>query len=161
MRQDLATIAPVFVEMAHRIGMSVAATVDATGRPRTRVVQPVWEWDGSRLTGWLSTTTDAPKLDHLRRIPALSITYWSPDQDTCSADCDVEPIVDDEGRASAWERFRSTPEPAGFDPSIHPGWESPSSPAFAVLRLTPSRLRVMPGTLMTEGTGEVWTWRRP
>jgi hypothetical protein len=28
-----------------------------------------------------------------------------------------------------------------------------------VLRLRPTWLRVMPGTLMTDGVGEVWTWR--
>lgn len=161
MRRDLPTIAPAFVEMAHRTGMAVAATVDAVGRPRTRVVQPVWEWDGTALTGWMSTANDAPKYRHLVGNPRLSLTYWAPSQDTCSADCDVEVVDDDERRAAAWQRFLTTPEPAGFDPTVHPDWESATSPTFGVLRLSPTWLRVMPGTLMTAGTGEVWTWRRP
>ena len=59
------------------------------------------------------------------------------------------------------ERFATTPAPAGFDPAIHPDWSSSVSPTFGVVRLRPTWLRVVPGTLMTEGTGEVWTWRAP
>jgi hypothetical protein len=36
--------------------------------------------------------------------------------------------------------------------------DGPTSDEFAVLRLTPYRLRVMPGTVMTKGEGEVLTW---
>ncbi len=46
--------------------------------------------------------------------------------------------------------LRHLEEPVGYDPTIIPGWDSPTSPAFAVLRLTPYRLRVQPGTVMTE-----------
>jgi general stress protein 26 len=160
MRRPLEDIAPWFVDMAHGIGMCVAATAGKDGRPHTRVMQPVWTWDGSTLTGWASTATDSPKLEHLRDVPVLSLTYWNPGQDTCTADCRVEVVDDDATRAAAWERFTSTPPPAGFDPAIHPDWESPASPTFGVLRLTPEWLRVMPGSLMLQGTGELWTWRR-
>jgi hypothetical protein len=122
-------------------------------------VQPVWEWDGTDLTGWLSTDTKSPKYAHLQRSPALSLTYWSPAQDTCTADCEVDIVVAGAERAAAWARFLATPPPAGFDPAIHPDWDSPASPTFGVLRLRPTWLRVMPGSLMTAGTGEVWTWR--
>ncbi|HEX6417186.1 MAG TPA: hypothetical protein VFZ77_01770 [Acidimicrobiales bacterium] len=95
MSHDIATVAPAFVELAHGIGMCTVATVGTDGRPRTRVMQPVWRWDGSTLTGWVSMATD-----------------------------------------------------------------SPASPTFGVLRLHPTRLRVMPGSLMTEGVGEILVWRR-
>lgn len=160
MRAPLHEIAPRFVEMAHRIVMCVVATSDGDGRPHTRVMQPVWSWDGMTLTGWVSTATDAPKVEDLRNTPALSLTYWNPGQDTCTADCEVALVTDDARRAAAWERFKTTPAPAGFDPAIHPDWESPSSPTFGVLRLEPTWLRVMPGTLMLIGEGEVWTWRQ-
>jgi general stress protein 26 len=160
MRKQLDEIAAPFVEMAHSIGIAVAATVDRDGHPHTRVMQPVWSWDGGSLTGWVSTPTDTPKVDHLRHTPVLSLTYWNPQQDTCSADCEVELVTDATQRAAAWERFLTTPPPAGFDPAIYPDWESPASPTFGVLRLTPTWLRVMPGTLMLHGDGEVWTWRR-
>jgi hypothetical protein len=113
------------------------------------------------LTGWASTTTDSPKVDDLALTPHLSLTYWVPEQDTCTADCEVDLVTDDGERAAAWRRFAQAPPPVGFDPAIHPDWDTPASPTFGVLRLRPYRLRTMPGTLMTRGEGEVWTWHRP
>jgi hypothetical protein len=161
MRKPLDEIGPRFVAMAHGIGMCVVATTGDDGRPHTRVMQPVWEWDGAGLTGWASTSTAAPKLADLRHTPAASLTYWTPEQDTCSADCDVALVTDPDDLRAAWDRFAAAPPPAGFDPAVHPEWDSPFSPTFGVLRLDPRWLRVMPGTLMTAGEGEVWTWRRP
>lgn len=160
MRNELHEIAPRFVAMAHGIGMAVAATAGEGGHPHTRVMQPVWAWDGTRLTGYASTHADSPKVRDLQRVPFLSFTYWNPEQDTCTADCDVGFVTDDAGRAAAWELFKATPEPAGFDPAIDPAWDSPASPSFGVVRLDPTWLRVMPGTLMRTGEGEVRTWRR-
>lgn len=160
MRKRLDEIAEPFIEMAHSIGVAVTATVDRHGHPHTRVMQPVWFWDDGALTGLVSTPTGSPKVDHLRRTPVLSLTYWNPEQDTCSADCDVEWVTDPAEKAEAWDRFLSTPPPAGFDPRSEPSWDSPASPTFGVVRLTPRWLRVMPGTLMLKGEGEVWTWRR-
>lgn len=58
-----------------------------------------------------------------------------------------------------WEKFATAPEPVGYDPYIIPMWkDGPASDQFAVLRLAPYRLRVMPGTVMTEGEGAVLTW---
>ena len=37
----LTAIAPAFVEMAHRIVWCTATTVDAQGRPRSRILQQV------------------------------------------------------------------------------------------------------------------------
>lgn len=45
---DLATIAPAFVDMAHTIVGANVATVDPDGRPRSRVLHPLWTWDGER-----------------------------------------------------------------------------------------------------------------
>ena len=47
----LEDIAPKFVAMAHQIVWCTAATVDAKGRPRSRVLHPIWEWDGTHLVG--------------------------------------------------------------------------------------------------------------
>ena len=43
---DLKDTGPAFLEMAHRIVWASAATVDAKGRPRSRVLHPIWQWDG-------------------------------------------------------------------------------------------------------------------
>jgi hypothetical protein len=46
--------------------------------------------------------------------------------------------------------------------AIIPVWaDGPLSPAFAGLRLTPWHLRVMPGTVMTAGAGELLSWSAP
>jgi hypothetical protein len=59
-----------------------------------------------------------------------------------------------------WDLFANGPAPVGYDPSIIPGWDSPESPGFAVLKLDPWRLRVMPGAVMMEGEAELLqTWR--
>jgi hypothetical protein len=58
-----------------------------------------------------------------------------------------------------WDKFANGPEPVGYDPTIIPLWkDGPTSDAFAALRLTPYRLRVMPGTAMTQGEGAVLLW---
>jgi len=72
----------------------------------------------------------------------------------CAAAFESEPTAIEAG----WRRFAEGPEPVGYDPAIIPGWDSPDAPAFGILRLEPHRLRVMPGNLMTAGTGELMTW---
>jgi hypothetical protein len=155
---DLATTAPAFVEMAHRIVWCSVATVDSSDRPRTRVLHPLWQWDGTVLTGWIATSPTPIKRAHLERSPYVSCSYWAPDHDTCVAECRAEWRFDDATRATIWDAFKQAPAPVGYDPAIVPAWESPTSAAFAVLKLAPWRLRVMPGTLMLSGTGELLTW---
>jgi hypothetical protein len=157
---ELADVAPAFVEMAHRIVWASAATVDAAGRPRTRILHPLWEWDGQRLTGWIATGPTPVKRAHLDRHPHLSLSYWSPSHDTCTADCDVEWHLDLETRRWLWDRYVEAPAPVGYDPSIVPGWTSPDADSFGALRLDPYRLRVFPGTVLLRGEGDVRTWVR-
>lgn len=156
---DLATVAPAFVEMAHRIVWATVATVGVDGRPRTRILHPLWEWDGTDLVGWIATSPLSPKRADIDATPVVSVTYWNPEQDTCTADADVTWILDDEGRRDLWDRFASAPAPVGYVPSLVPAWTEPTAPAFGGLRLSPTRLRVMPGSLMMAGEGELLTWR--
>ncbi len=156
--QDLASVAPAFVAMAHRIVWCTAATIDASGRPRTRVLHPIWEWDGTGLTGWIATSPVSPKGRHLAEHPYLSCTYWAPGQDTCTVDCDAAFEPDPSSRQALWDRFASAPAPLGYDPRIIPGWTSPDVESFGALRLTPRRLRVMPGSVLMTGQGQVLTW---
>ena len=155
---ELAHTAPAFVEMAHRIVWATVATVDPTGRPRTRILHPIWEWNGDRLTGWIATGPDTPKARHLEHQPCVSLTYWNPGQDTCTADCETTWLDDADDRIEAWDRFANAPEPVGYDPSIIPGWTSPTAEGFGVLRLDPTRLRVFPGTLLLKGEGQLLAW---
>lgn len=156
---DLVTTAPAFVAMAHRVVWATVATVDEAGRPRSRILHPMWEWDGERLVGWIATGPTPVKRAHLDHSPYVSVTYWSPEHDTATAECAAEWVLDDAGRIAGWERFKAAPAPVGYDPAIIPPWvDGPTSDAFAILRLDPWRLRVFPGTVLLGQGGEVLTW---
>jgi hypothetical protein len=156
----LPVVAPAFIEMAHRIVWCTAASTGTGGRPRTRILHPIWEFDGTSLTGYIATSPRSPKKADLDARPYLSLTYWTPNHDTCTADCDVAWTLDEESRRAGWDRFVHAPHPVAYDPSIIPGWTDPMAADFGILRLSPYRLRVMPGTMMTAGAGTVLTWRR-
>ena len=154
---QLAEIAPDFVAMAHKIVWCTVATVDKQGRPRSRILHPIWDWDGTNLVGWIATGATATKLAHLQASPFVSCNYWTPEQDTCVAECRASWITDSAGKAAVWEKLANGPEPVGYDPAMIPGWENSESPGFAGLKLEPWRLRVMPAAAMLSGEGiKVW-----
>jgi hypothetical protein len=152
--------APSFVEMAHRIVWASAATVDARGRPRSRILHPIWQWDGSQLTGWIATGPSPSKVAHLKASPYISLNYWHPSHDTCVADCRVTWAFDDQTRIDVWNMFLHGPPPVGYDPANVEVWrEGPTSNAFAALRLDPWGLRVFPGSIMQGQGGTALAWR--
>ena len=157
--QTLEAVAPAFVEMAHQIVWASVATIDRKDRPRSRILHPIWQWDGETLQGWVATGPTPLKRAHLDRSPYVSLNYWAPSQDTCTAECRAQWHFDLETRERIWRLFAETPEPVGYDPAIIPGWDKPSDDAFAVLELAPWRLRVFPGSVLMGQGGEVLTWR--
>lgn len=158
MTHTLTEVAPAFVEMAHRIVWCSAATVDAQGRPRSRILHPIWQWDGETLTGWIATGPTPVKRAHLQASPYISLNYWSPSQDTCVAECRAAWAFDEETRTKVWNLFLNGPEPVGYNPAIVPGWDGPMSEGFAALRLEPWRLRVFPGTVLLGQGGTILRW---
>lgn len=159
MTDTLEAVAPAFVEMAHRIVWATVATVDTAGRPATRILHPVWEWDGAKLTGWIATSPLSLKAKHLAAGPSMSLTYWTPNHDTCTANCTVAWELSDGDREAGWNRFVDAPAPVGYDPKIVPGWDTPHSPAFGILRVEPTWLRVMDGSRMLAGEGRLLYWK--
>ncbi len=155
---ELSDIAPAFVKMAHEIVWCSAATIDKSQRPRSRVLHPIWEWDDKTLQGWIATVPTPLKRSHINHSPYISLNYWSPNQDTCVAECKVRWYRDDETRQRIWDLFKHAPPPVGYDPAVIPNWHSPGDDDFAVLGLTPWRLRVFPGTVLRGGGGEVLSW---
>jgi hypothetical protein len=156
---SIGDVAPAFLEMAHRIVWATAATVDTDNRPWTRVLHPLWTWDGDELTGIVATSPLSPKRKHLDAHPYVALTYWQANHDTCSAQCHASWDLTEEGRASGWEALATAPQPVGYNPALIPGWDEPASPGFGILRLKPWRLHVMPGTVMLAGRGKVLRWR--
>lgn len=156
---SLSEVAPAFVEMAHRIVWCSAASVDVRGRPRSRVFHPIWQWDGERLTGWIATSPTPTKRAHLQASPHLSLNYWSPSHDTCVAECRAAWAFDNDTRAKIWNLFLNAPPPVGYNPRIVPAWESPECDAFAVIRVEPWRLRVVPASAVLGQGGKTLKWR--
>ena len=159
---ELKEVAPAFIDMAHHIVWCSVATVDHQGRPRSRILHPYWEWDGETLVGWIATGPTPTKRSHLQKSPYVSCNYWTDNHDTCAAECAATWMFDDETRIAVWDKFKNAPAPVGYDPSIIPVWDSPTADSFAVLKLDPWRLRVMPGNVMlTGGTqGEILVWQQ-
>ncbi len=155
----LADIAEPFITMAHRIVWCTAGTVTAAGKPRTRVLHPFWQFDGERMVGWILTSPGSPKAADLNAHPQISLTYWDPTQDTCSAECNVVWELDDAGKRAGWKRFAEAPAPVGYNPAIIPPWTGPEVEAFGVLRVEPYRLRLMDGSFMATGKGSQLSWK--
>jgi hypothetical protein len=156
---QLEHVAPAFVGMAHRIVWCSAATVDHQGRPRSRILHPLWEWDGSTLVGWIATGPTPTKRSHLQHSPYISCSYWTDSHDTCIAECRAVWHFDDDTRTTVWDKFVNAAAPVGYDPSMIPAWDTPTSDSFAVLRLEPWRLRVFPGTALLTGQGDILVWQ--
>lgn len=155
----LTETAPAFVKMAHEIVWCSAATVGGNNRPMSRVLHPIWEWDGKNLSGWIGTGPTPIKRAHLTANPFISLNYWTPSQDTCVADCHAELVFDDATRLYVWNLLKNAPPPLGFEPTLIPAWTSPTVDAFAVIKLRPWRLRVFPGSILLGEGGSVLLWR--
>ncbi|MGB7338057.1 MAG: pyridoxamine 5'-phosphate oxidase family protein [Phototrophicaceae bacterium] len=113
-----------------------AATVDAQGRPRTRVLHPVWEG----ATGWIGTSPLSIKAKHLAIQPNLSLAYIKHPFKPVYVDCTVEWIEEMAEKRRIWDLFKSLPEPYGYDPVL--AFPSVEHESFGVLKLTPWRIEV-------------------
>jgi hypothetical protein len=123
------------------------ATVDRKGRPRSRILHPVW--DGS--TGWVITWKGSHKSKHLRVNPYVSLAYIHDGDKPVYADCRAEWIDDTDEKLRIWELHKSLPPPLGFDPEPHYG--TIHHEYFGLLKFVPWRVEL--GNL----GGEPLIWR--
>ena len=126
-----------FNKRVQRIVWCTAATVDRQGRPRTRILHPIWEG----ATGWIATGRHSLKEKHLARNPHLSLTYWDPQHQQIYADCRAEWVDDAAEKHRIWNLDKNTPPPLGYDPGMiwHAG---PDDPTYGLLKLTPWRIEI-------------------
>jgi hypothetical protein len=143
--------AEAFVAIAHRIVWCTLATVDRRGRPRSRVVHPIWERTGDGLVGWLVTRPTPLKLANLDHSPYVSCSYWDARHDVAVAECRAAWAPD---ASHAWELFRAAPPPLGYDPATI----FPEGTGAALLRLDPWRLRAADVETLTAGKPAL-VWR--
>jgi hypothetical protein len=150
------SVAEQFVAIAHRVVWCSVATVDRRGRPRSRLMHPVWEPTDDGIRALVTTRPTPLKRAHLAHSPFVSCSYWDPQHDTAVAECHARWLEPAE-RSDAWERVKGAPAPVGHDPAaIWPG--GPDSPDCAFLELTPWRLAVRTAESLYAGEPPL-TWR--
>jgi general stress protein 26 len=145
-------IAGTFDERVRRIVWCTATTIDAKGRPFSRILHPVWEG----RTGWIATGRHTLKTKHLARNPNLSLGYWDPKHDTVMVQASAVWCDDDATKRRVWELIRSAPPPVGYDPALF--WKGGvTDPSYGVLKLTPYRIDLLGAQEMTAGkSATVW-----
>ena len=129
-------IAEKFNERVARIAWCTVSTVDRRGRPRSRILHPIWEG----TTGWILTGRHSFKEKHLAANPHVSLSYWDPKHEQIYADCTAawEDSMDEKQRL--WDLYKSTPPPLGYDPAII--WKSPQDETLGLLKLAPWRIEL-------------------
>jgi hypothetical protein len=137
-----------------------ATTVDERGRPRGRVLHPIFVVADGRPLGWALTGRTPLKSRHLAANPQMSCAYWSPSHDTVFADCVATWVEHDDERERVWRLFRDTSQPLGWGAEGLAGYgpDEWRAELFTPLRLEPWRVQVMRGSEYPAGalTGRVW-----
>ncbi|NGN63776.1 pyridoxamine 5'-phosphate oxidase family protein [Streptomyces sp. A7024] len=120
-------------------------TVDRKGRPRARVLLPVWEVVDGRPVGWLAAFSTPVKMAHIKNNPHVTCSYWNPRQNCVFLDCEAEWVEDQEVKRQAWELYREgSPAGVGYDPRRY--WpEGPTDAGYELLRMDPFRVQVVRG----------------
>lgn len=141
-----------FIARVSRTIWCTVTTVDGQGRPRGRILHPIWE--GS--TGWIATGRKTHKAKHIAANPYVSLAYWDPQHEQVFADCRAEWVDDPSEKQRIWDLFKSTPEPLGYDLGMF--WKrGVGDPAYGLLRLTPWRIELWSlGAMMKGEPPRVW-----
>ena len=133
---SFAEIAPEFIERAHRMVWCDMATVGPDGRPRTRIVHPLWEVDAA----WMTSFRLGPKADDIDRNPYVSLAYVSDPVKPAYAECVASWVDDRDQRIAIWERIAVIPEPLGYNAQTMFG--SYDVPNLTILRFEPWKIRL-------------------
>lgn len=145
-------IAEEFHKRVSRIVWCTVATVDTKGRPRTRILHPIWEGP----TGWIATGRHSLKEKHLAKNPNVSLSYWDQEHQQIYVDARAEWRDDPAEKLRIWQLYKSTPPPLGYDPQII--WQAgPDDPGYGLLKLTPRRIELYAlADLITGKPPQVW-----
>lgn len=149
---SFATIADAFNERVSRIVWCTVTTVDGKGRPRSRILHPVWE--GS--TGFIATGRNSFKAKHIAHNPYVSCSYWDQQHQQVYAECRASWDDSPAEKDRVWDLVKNAPPPVGYDPALFwPG--GPQDPSFGVLKLEPWRIELWSLQEMASGKpSQVW-----
>jgi len=149
-----------FLEITAATVFCTATTVDGRGRPRNRILHPIFLVRDDLPLGYALTGKSPLKTKHLEANPHVACSFWSPSHDTVFIDA-VATWVDGEAElADTWALFRDTPTPLGWGQAGLDGYGADEwrSEIYTPLRLDPWRVQIMRGTEYPVGdlTGAVW-----
>jgi general stress protein 26 len=145
-------LAEDFHRVTSRVVWCTVTTVDAKGRPRARILHPVW--DGN--TGWIATGRQSFKAKHIKSNPYVSLSYWDQEHEQVYAECRASWADTQATRDKVWDLVKNAPPPVGYDPALF--WkEGPTDPNFGALLLDPWRIEVFSLREMMQGKpNRVW-----
>ena len=150
-------IAEAFNERVNRIVWCTFTTMDRKGRPRSRILHPVWE--GS--TGWIATGRTSHKSKHLANNPHVSLVYFDNPpgnpmgQQQVYVECTTEWQDDQAEKERVWNLIKDAPPPVGYDPAMF--FQTVENPDFGALKLTPWRVEVSAlSDMMTGAQPQIW-----
>ena len=148
--ENFADIEREFIERVHRYVLCNAATVDRQQRPRSRILHPIWEG----ATGWVLTHRYSHKSKHLAQSPHISLAYIADPMKPVYADCMAEWVDEHAQKERIWDKFKTTPEPLGYDPALTFGQCDENC---GLLKLTPWRIALISFPAPSHDEGErVW-----
>ena len=134
-----------FFDYVQDIVYATMTTVDKLGRPRARVLLPIWQVVDGEPLGWLAAYRTPVKTAHLANNPHATFSYWNHRQNVVHVDT-VSTWVDDiDVKRRVWELYRKgSPPGVGYDPIAY--WsKGVGDPGYAVLRMAPWRVQVVRG----------------
>ncbi len=135
--EDFAAIEEEFLRRVRAMIWCNAATVDGKGRPRSRILHPLWEG----ATGWICTHRNSYKRTQVGHGRYVSLAYITDINTPVYVDCTTAWIDDPDEKRRVWHLFKNTPPPLGFDPAqdfIRYDHEN-----FGLLRLIPWRIALV------------------
>jgi hypothetical protein len=145
--ESFAPFAEEFLRFTSEIVWCTATTVDSAGRPRSRVLHPIFEVTDDRPVGWVLTGRTPVKSRHLAANPHVACAYWSPAQNVVYLDCVASWVADNDAETKRYvfDLFATTPPPLGYGPEGVAGYgpDGPASPIFTPLRLDPWRVQIL------------------
>jgi hypothetical protein len=152
--QDFRAIQDEFFQRAHTVVWCDVATVDAKGRPTSRILHTIWEqWpSGDAPVGWIATRPTSPKARDLGGNPFVSLAYVQDIAKPLYVECEASWANSLHAKQHLWDLFASAAPPLGYDPV--PIFGSSDATDFGALRLTPWRIQ------LGDSTGTRRTWLR-
>ncbi|GAA5052634.1 pyridoxamine 5'-phosphate oxidase family protein [Streptomyces sp. SID10815] len=147
-------IESAFVSYIQDIVYCTMITVDKNGRPRARVLLPVWETVDGRPVGWIAAYKTPVKAAHLANNPHTTYAYWNPRQNAVFVDSVSSWVDDEETKKYAWDLYaKGSPHGVGYNPRNF--WRlGPGDPEYHVIKIEPWRVQVLRGSDLSS---RIWT----